>query len=337
MRKIRIFYLHVKIIITISLFIIPNLLNAACTPATAEICVGADDEAYVWINGNVIDDGTHFEAVMVGETVPCANVPVAYLDPLGNNLIAVQNNNVITGFVWASWALDITCAEGNHIYLKNTDDNNRYYDQPLGDPTPAADAGGNAWYEVDYADGATWDVPYAVTYPAALYDSPAVDPETGLFLTPSSFSVNAGDNPGSPGETPAGHNLFFRQVFTLIEPVPITKTINQTVFSIGDTVTYCFDYENTEDAARSFNLWDTLPQEVDFVGCDNGCTTQTFGSDFVVNWSINVSGHGSGTVCVWAVVARYPGYYNINKNFFALLSERNPELFAGRPKSRDAL
>lgn len=316
------------IIFVILLIISPfYIYSASCTPVSARICVGADDEAYVYINGNLVDNGDHFAAVTNCNNVPCANIPIGYINASGNNTIAIQNNNVITGFVWASWVIDITCFDGSHYYMSSSDSGIRYYNQPLGDPAPANDGSGRPWYHPDYANAGTWTAPITVTDPAAFYLCRATDPRTGTYATALSYSSSAGANPGDPNQSPSGHILYFRQTFSFLQPVSITKTINKTTFNLNETITYCFNYSNPEPVARTFQLWDTIPAVTDFIGCNGGCSVQTYGSNVVVSWTINVAANGSGTVCMWLLAARYPWldlkefyayreyFYNID-NFF---------------------
>jgi hypothetical protein len=284
-----------------------SIYAASCTPVSANICVGADDEAYVWINGNPVDDGTHFYAVQVGQPVPCAPVPVTDISATGNNDIAVKNPNVIAGFVWASWVLDITCFDGSHTYITSSDGTVSYFNQSTtASAPPANDGSGHVWYDPAYNDGGTWGMPVSVTNPAAIYDSPVKYPPTGLYLNPLSYSGSAGDNPGNSDEAPAGQVLYFRQSFSFLQPVAISKTISKTTIALGETFTYCFDYSNPEAVARTFDLWDTIPAVTDFVGCDHACAVQTFGSNVVIDWPITVPANGSGTVCAWVAANRYP-------------------------------
>ena len=283
------------------------VMAASCTPKSAQICVGADDEAYVWINGNQVDDGTHFFGVQVGQPVPCAPVPVTMFSATGSNTIAVENPNVTAGFVWASWVLDITCFDGTHTYITNMGSGVTYFNQPTSaSPAPANDGGGNQWYLPSYNNNSGWGAPFQVTCPAAIYLSPAIDPAAGVTITALSFTGCAGDNPGNSDAAPAGQNLYFRQTFSLLQPVAITKSINKTAAVLGDTITYCFNYTNPEAAVRTFNLWDTIPAVADFIGCDSGCTVQAYGSNIVVNWPLSVAANGSGTVCMWVAANRYP-------------------------------
>lgn len=284
-------------------------LAVSCTPISARICVGADDEAYVFINGNPIPEVTNFHGVSSTAAIPCANVDISYFNLSGNNVIAVRNYNSIAGFVWASWSLDITCFGGSHTYINSDDGGVDMFNQPTSsDLPPANDGGGLTWHHPNYNPVPAWTSPVNVTFPAAMWYTPAVDPGTGLVMPPLSYNPWAGNNPGNPDQSPIGQTLFFRQEFSFMQPIPITKTINKTSFVLNETITYCFNYTNPEPAARTFMLWDTIPAVTDFIGCNGGCTAQTFGSDVVVSWSINVPASGSGSVCMWVGANRYPMY-----------------------------
>jgi hypothetical protein len=292
----------------IILFCLPMASVAvSCTPISARICVGADDEAYVFINGNPIPEVTNYHGVSSAANIPCANVSAAYFNLSGNNVIAVRNYNSIAGFVWASWSLDITCFDGSHTYINSDDGNVDYFDQPtFVDPPPANDGGGLTWQHPDYDPVPAWTVPVPVTCTIAMWFMPAVDPLTGLTMNALSYNPCAGNNPGNPDQSPIGQTLFFRQEFSFMQPISIVKTINKNSFFLNETVTYCFNYTNPEPAPRTFMLWDTIPAVTDFIGCNSGCNTQTFGSDVVVSWSINVPAGGSGSVCMWVGANRFP-------------------------------
>jgi hypothetical protein len=276
-------------------------------PVSANFCMSADDIAYAWLNSNPLNSGSGFPGATSTASVVCVNVPMAYFDLGGKNVLAIRNPNTITGFVWASWALDMTCSDGSHTYQTNEMSNVLMYNQPTSaSPPPANDGGGLTWYHRDYNNLGTWVAPTGVTWPDALYFKPATNPATGLPLVPGSYVSTAGNHPGNADESPAGEVLFFRQEFSFLQPIAITKTISKTVLALGETFTYCFNYSNPEGVARTFNLWDTIPYVTDFVGCDHSCTTQTYGSNVVVNWSISVPSNGSGSVCMWVAANRYP-------------------------------
>lgn len=107
--------------------------------------------------------------------------------------------------------------------------------------------------------------------------------------------------------TEYGASALIRDYFSIpCPPVTITKTINKTVFYLNETITYCFDYHNDDFAQVTFNLWDTILAVTDYIGCNGGCSVQTYGSNTVVNWQITVTANTSGSVCFWVCAARYP-------------------------------
>jgi hypothetical protein len=119
--------------------------------------------------------------------------------------------------------------------------------------------------------------------------------------------------------TEYGASALLRDYFSIpCPPVTITKTINKTTFYLNETITYCFDYHNEDLASVNFKIWDTIPAVTDFIGCNGGCSVQTYGSNVVVSWNITVAANGSGSVCMWVLAARYP-FFNL-PNIFAWLN-----------------
>jgi uncharacterized repeat protein (TIGR01451 family) len=96
----------------------------------------------------------------------------------------------------------------------------------------------------------------------------------------------------------------------------MVKTANPMDATIGDVITYCINYANYSGAARTFNIWDTVPAIMTYVGC-TGCSVNYYGDTTVVWWPIyNLADGASGQVCFWVTVARLP-YFEIEKEFFA--------------------
>lgn len=314
------------VIITVFWGLPAGLTAGSCTPISARICVGSDDMSYVYINGIEITEATNFQGVHDPAVIPCANVDISYFNLSGNNVIAVKNYNSIAGFVWASWALDITCFDGSHTYIKSNDGNVDYFNQPTSsDPPPANDGGGLTWTHPDYNPVPVWVAPVPVTCTIAMWFMPAVDPTTGQTMTARSYTPCAGNNPGNPDQSPIGQTLYFRQEFSFMQPISIVKTIAKNIYALNETVTYCFNYSNPEPVARTFSLWDTIPSVTDFIGCNGSCATQAYGSDVVVNWSITVPAGGSGSVCMWVGANRYPLLEDKERGEFALI---NSEMYA---------
>lgn len=105
--------------------------------------------------------------------------------------------------------------------------------------------------------------------------------------------------------TAAGPSLSNR-VETLVGSANMTlvKSINQTVFAFGDTVTYCIAWNNTGTAPIAVNIWDTLSPVLTYLGSDNGGTLQPGN---VVRWALGTQAAGSsGSVCVWGQITSYP-------------------------------
>jgi hypothetical protein len=302
-RKKFCFTFNIIYIIILILACFPSISSAiSCSsPTAAQLCVGTDDESYVYINGNT---PIYFKGATA--TV-CVSIPLSYLNLTGTNVIAVRNNNTIAGYVWSSWVLTLTCAGGTTAYVTSSDGNVTYYNQSTDVSAPPANDGSSlTWYAPAYSNTTGWGTPQYVTNPAATWYYPAIDPVSGNYLEPLSYSPWGGDAPGLPAQSPAGQVLYFRQSFTLLSPVAITKTINKHIFNLHETVTYCFNYTNPEAAGRTFSLWDTIPAVTDFIGCSSGCTVNTYGSNVVVNWNLTVPAGGSGSVCVYAGANRYP-------------------------------
>ncbi|MCX8092750.1 MAG: DUF11 domain-containing protein [Candidatus Goldbacteria bacterium] len=100
------------------------------------------------------------------------------------------------------------------------------------------------------------------------------------------------------------------------------KSVNVTQATLGQTITYCITVTNTSGSTVTFNLWDTLPTVLDYVGCDNSCSVLNTGGRTIVSWTIsNLAPSGSATRCFWGVVARYPWNPLYEKrSIFALLN-----------------
>jgi len=89
--------------------------------------------------------------------------------------------------------------------------------------------------------------------------------------------------------------------------VPMIKSANPMKGTIGDTITFCIEYTNTNSEAVSFNIWDTVPYAMDYVSCESGCGVNYYGDIKVVYWVLNGIVQGaSGIVCFDAVIMRLP-------------------------------
>ena len=120
--------------------------------------------------------------------------------------------------------------------------------------------------------------------------------------------------PGTPGGTvipneaddsvAAGPGISNR-VETLVGSATVTlvKSINKSVFSFGETVTYCLAWSNTGTAAVNIQIYDTVPYVLTYVGSDNGGSL----AGGVVTWNLgSQAANTSGSVCFWGKITSYP-------------------------------
>ena len=85
--------------------------------------------------------------------------------------------------------------------------------------------------------------------------------------------------------------------------MPLVKTVNTSIATFGDTLTYCLNWSNDSSGAVPMVLWDTLDAVLTYVGCNGGCSK----AGQVVTWNLGSQGAGtSGQVCVWAKITAYP-------------------------------
>ncbi len=112
------------------------------------------------------------------------------------------------------------------------------------------------------------------------------------------------------------------------QTIHLIKTVDRTVASLGDTITYCITYINNTGSIQTFNLWDTIPTGVtSFIGCDNSCSTTTIGGKTIVYWTIsNLANGGSGTVCFWVEVVAFPENFFGKENMFVIIKRKFGEL-----------
>ncbi len=233
---------------------IPHIIfSASCTPTMALLCVAPDDHAWVYINGNFIDEFHYVNHDESGtpKCVTLTGTQLSSLNPTGN-IIAVRNLNTNCCEIWSSWSLDIFCAGGGHSFVASGSGSgiSMYHDNtgcPADDPPPS---GGYQWYQGQYnqgGSGLSWTTPTIVT--GQKWGKRIWDPQTGDLLPALGYSVS------SPAGTNDCMQLFLRQPFDLpIEPTPpppnftITKTASPSS-NIGqnppDTITFTLHICNT--------------------------------------------------------------------------------------------
>ena len=96
-------------------------------------------------------------------------------------------------------------------------------------------------------------------------------------------------------------------------PITAQKSASPMSVCVGNNVTFCITATNTGGSAYTFNIWDTVPAGLTFVGCDNSCTL----SSGVVSWTISsLAIGGSVTRCFWASANTVP-FYELHKIFLA--------------------
>ncbi len=84
--------------------------------------------------------------------------------------------------------------------------------------------------------------------------------------------------------------------------MPLSKSANVAVATIGDTITYTISWANDSTATAAVKIWDTLWTNLTYLGCSNACTS----SPPLVSWSFSATSNTAGTVQVWARVNGYP-------------------------------
>lgn len=113
-----------------------------------------------------------------------------------------------------------------------------------------------------------------------------------------------------PCETPCSGNTYCPAT-TPTPAIALTKTIDKTVATIGDTISYCIIYTNNASyTITTLNIWDTIPAVTDFITGTAGFSTTGFTAPVVVSWTLSsVAPSASATYCFTVRVARYP--YNM--------------------------
>lgn len=92
------------------------------------------------------------------------------------------------------------------------------------------------------------------------------------------------------------------------------KSANVSYAYIGDTITFCITVTSTADSDLEVIVWDTVPANTMYVGCDNSCTYD----GTMVNWVVPLAPGYSATRCFWVKVTGYPYLFG-EGGFFAAL------------------
>jgi uncharacterized repeat protein (TIGR01451 family) len=71
---------------------------------------------------------------------------------------------------------------------------------------------------------------------------------------------------------------------------------------MGDTINFCITVTNNTTNDVDTSVWDTVPAQMTYIGCDNGCAI----SGAVVSWFISLGAGQNRMLCFWARVTSYP-------------------------------
>lgn len=270
-------------------FIIPVSLHALAV-TSAQFQVSPDDECAVYINGAlVVDTGTN---TINGEWMNIYTVDVSSYFFCGDYVLAINYYDTLGNQYRVAYKLTLHLDDGSTVIYYSDGTNVKQYLN--GNYLSGTQTFPTGWNNVGF-DDSSWTIPNYTCDGTTIPDS--------SFSTGYVPNLSASSGCGVPT---AGQSVLVRETFSVQCPVVnITKTISKTTVNLGDTITYCFNYNNTTSSPWTFNIWDTIPSATDFVGCDHGCTTQTSGSNVVVTWPINVPANGTGSVCTWVAADRY--------------------------------
>lgn len=271
--------------------------EASClTVTSATLEINADDDFIAYINGikvfdSYIQPGNNWQSIY--------NIDVSSYLFCGDYVLAINYYDTLAAVISLTYRLTVHIDDGSTmiIYSDGVGEKQMLNGNFLSS-TQVFPAG---WNDAIYDDSGWTNPVYTCT---------------GMRITDTAFAggfvPNISAFSGCNVPT-AGQSVLTREKFNVLCPlVNITKSINKNIVSLGEVITYCFNYNNTDTAPWTFHIWDTIPAETDFVGCDSGCTTQTSGSNVLVSWPVTVGPGGSGTVCTWVAASRYPMLKNNN-------------------------
>lgn len=89
------------------------------------------------------------------------------------------------------------------------------------------------------------------------------------------------------------------------------KSTSRTSGTIGDTITFCITVTSTASSDLETYIWDTVPANTAYVGCDNGCDY----SGGIVSWFTALAPGYSATRCFWVRISGYPFLYMERERF----------------------
>lgn len=282
---------------------------------SARLIIEADDCFAAYIDGNLV-----YNTGMITSGEPWNRVydldVKGLLTKCGQHVLAVNYYDTMSNGVGLTYKLQIDMDNGNSV-VAYSDGNSRMRQILNGNAVLGTQTFPPGWNTLGYDDSAWTGAVYTCQAYGDTFNSIADPVFAGSpyngWVPQLSFAAMC--KVSTPGDS-----SLIRQTFSVpCAPVSITKTISDTTVYLGQTITYCFNYHNYDVASATFDLWDTIPAVTDFVGCDNSCTLQTFGSNVVVKWTITVPSNASGTVCMWVAANRYP-YNGPAGGIFAMIT-----------------
>ncbi|HEY5038110.1 MAG TPA: hypothetical protein VIJ93_03455, partial [bacterium] len=305
--------------------------EAQCSISSAQICVGADDYAVVWVNGFSIAVSMAGVTYNGGQPVPCVIVPAADLI-VGTNVIAIQTYNTACCYNWATWSLGVNLSNGSTAYITSSSGNVQIWNQPTANgPPPPNDSGSVTWWNSSYNSGSVlgWGAPVSVTYPNAFYDLSANNPIGGGLLSPLGADLDGGNgtsNSGTFNGQAANASIYYRQTFNLTTACPTTTpvpnlTISKSLLgpssgvSSGQLVTYVVNTCNSGGPVSGpVTVGDSLYNTSS--GGGFGETNiwykkwfdGTTGSGIFTNPPDGPNLYGSGSALTWVYPIGFPGY-----------------------------
>jgi hypothetical protein len=185
-----------------------------CTPVSASITYEADDYFDFYINGNMVVNGTVFDAGAPPVTV---SIPLTdFAAPGSPNYFAAEVVNSVANLIGAGWVITITCADGSMSYITDTDNTFTMYDDVNGSAPPPA-----AWVNPTWVDsGNLFNQAPIQAPPLGWFSPPLTHPITGAPLPILSHSA-------SGTQSSLTEKLYFRESVILPE---ITPTVTPTPY-----------------------------------------------------------------------------------------------------------
>jgi uncharacterized repeat protein (TIGR01451 family) len=163
----------------------------------------------------------------------------------------------------------------------------------------------------------------------------STDPNTGVPYCGSTGGCNncpTGSVPNAARNSSGNSNVVCLAIYSPT-PTPVmqlTKVADKAVGSLGDSITYTITWQNNASAARTMTVWDTVPANTTYVGCNApvGTCSQSGG---LVTWNLGSQAAGSsGSVTFWVTISALPFHPVAPESMQAALpAPRSRELLQG--------